>query len=215
MPGKRFSPVALAEIASAALDGSETATQVARRLGLEPAGVSYNYRRFRREGWYTPLGSAPCSGCGQTVYGPPRAVLHDRCQQDAINARRRERRADGQIPVSTPYVRRWRQIRPEQAADLREREKAKQRAAYHDLPGSEQAAILARAHQHDQAAYPLTLDAANNRGEVWTPEEDEYVRTHPRMPARDVALKLGRTLWAVRSRRVKLRRDAAERRNQT
>lgn len=219
MPGKRLAPEAMTEIAGAALalppDANllAEAAALAARLGINPAGVEWNLRRMRkRGGWYTPLLLVPCVECGLTLAGPPGASSHRTCTSRVAPARRRrERRASGETPpgASTPYVRRWRQARPDAAAVLREREKAVAREQYHALPGSAQAAIVEKAHEHDRTAYPITLDAAWRRGDDWTEDEDRYVLEHPKMPARDVGLHLGRTLWAVRSRRVLLRRRPA------
>lgn len=63
-----------------------------------------------------------------------------------------------------------------------------------------------KVHAADQRDYPLTLDEATNSGDRWSADDDAYVLDHLRDPAREVALELGRTLWAVRNRRVTLRK---------
>lgn len=164
--------------------------------------------RIRAEGWVCRLSLAPCTECGLPVAGPPRATVHPGCRRTRSGRYGRERRANPTAPSdrSTAYVARWRKLHPERDQQLRERDKARMRDAYHDLPGSAQAAILDRAHQADERDQPLTVEAAWASGNDWTEDEDRYVLDHLKTPARDVALHLGRTLWAVRNRRVTLRR---------
>ena len=47
---------------------------------------------------------------------------------------------------------------------------------------------------------------ANNAGAAWANDEDAYLIAHPGEPARETALKLGRTLWAIKTRRTELRK---------
>lgn len=56
--------------------------------------------------------------------------------------------------------------------------------------------------------YPITRDEAERAGSPWDGDEDAVILVHLDEPARDVALALGRTLWAVRHRRMRLRRNA-------
>ncbi|MBI2912015.1 MAG: hypothetical protein HYY05_07715 [Chloroflexi bacterium] len=158
-------------------------------------------------GWSTPLQWRPCTECGQLLASSRvwRRTAHKACERARVVRKARERRLQrpGQ---STPYVHAWRQRNPEDNALLREQEKAKRRERWPDLPEELRNAMLARAHAADQRDYPLTLEEANRSGDRWTEEEDGTILARLRDPARDVALALGRTLWAVRNRRVRLRR---------
>ena len=54
--------------------------------------------------------------------------------------------------------------------------------------------------------YAVTRHLAESRAQPWTSDQDAYIVTHPEVPARELALDLGRTLGAVFQRRRLLRR---------
>ena len=183
-----------------------TAAELARQLGRPYFTVAKAVQRIR-DGWVCRLTWTTCTECGQplaTGLERPRTV-HPRCVTARWARYSRERRRAGKN-LSTPYVRSWRQRHPEANAALREREKAQQREQWHDLPLERQLADLDHLHAADDRDYPITLAQVSRSGAVWTPTEDQFILEHPRMPAREIGLRLGRTLWAVRGRRVLLRK---------
>ena len=61
----------------------------------------------------------------------------------------------------------------------------------------------------DRRDQEFTRRAAERHKDAWTEDEDRYVLDRAGTTVREVALALGRTAWAVRQRRWKLRRHAA------
>jgi len=120
--------------------------------------------------------------------------------------RQRQYRREGRAQKSTLYVRRWREEHPAELATEREREKVRQRERWPERPEEERAALLDRLHAADRRDATFTREEAEHAGTPWDADEDAYVLAHLREPAREVALQLGRSLWAVRNRRVALRR---------
>lgn len=100
----------------------------------------------------------------------------------------------------------WRRRNPGALNAQREADKAKRREKWPELPAKERQASLTKVHEADARDYLITADLAASSGMPWTTEEDQYVLEHLREPARGVAITLGRSLWAVRNRRVRLRR---------
>jgi hypothetical protein len=83
------------------------------------------------------------------------------------------------------------------------------RALWPMRPEEERQALLERWHEADRRDSGLTREVAEQRGEMWTADDEGYLLEHRSMPAREVALALERTLWAVRNRRSKLLRSLA------
>jgi len=198
----------LAELASA--PPTATSAELARRLGRPYFTVNHALKRLRRAGgWFTPLVWRTCTECGRPVASPrrrPQRRAHVFCRRARTARYSRERRWAG-LRRSTPYVRAWRARHPAELAEARERDKARMRERWPDLPAEAQAAALDKVHAADRRDYPLTLERAARSGAVWDEDEDRYILDHSKTPAREVALALGRTLWAVRNRRVRLRRQ--------
>lgn len=69
--------------------------------------------------------------------------------------------------------------------------------------------MIDRLHDGDRRDQALTRDTAIHAATGWTTEEDAYLRDHLEVPARELALDLGRTLYSVRHRKVRLRRQLA------
>lgn len=161
-------------------------------------------QRIKR-GLACPLTWLPCTECGGLVAGPRGRTVHPTCERLRVVrwARERRRQRPGQ---STPYVARYRKLQPEAARQLREREKAKLRDQWPDLPRPVREASLSKVHQADLRDYAVTLPHATASGDPWTEEEDQAIIDGLKRPAREIALELGRTLWSVRNRRVRLRR---------
>jgi transposase len=65
---------------------------------------------------------------------------------------------------------------------------------------------LAIGPDSEQRRYAETLQAATNRDAPWTEKEDIVLMELTDSPAHELALILGRTLWAVRHRRSRLRK---------
>ena len=82
----------------------------------------------------------------------------------------------------------------------RARENARKRRAYARWTPAQRAASWARAHAADRRDERIAREAARHLGERWTLEDEAYVLSHPRAAARDLALALGRTVWAVKAR---------------
>lgn len=200
--------VQLATVAWA--DEEETTAALARRIDDAYFTVYQARQRVRRAGgWWCPLLLDSCAVCHQpllTASENPRQV-HVACHA-AREARRARQYRSEQRPyaLSTKYVRAWSERHPDQEVARREREKASRRARWPSLPDDVRSEHLARAHEADARDYPVTRARATRSGATWTAEEDDSILARLDEPAREVALDLGRTLWAVRGRRVLLRR---------
>ena len=192
----------LVEIAQ--LAGQVTAAELARRLGKQYFTVAKALQRLREGRMFCRLVWVACAECGELIAGPRGRIVHPACERQRNARKNREQRCrhPGQ---STPYVARYRWEQPDAARRLREQEKARRRELWPDLPLTIRQAQLAKVHQADARDYPVTLARASARGSRWTADEDTIVLKRLGDAARDVALELGRTLWAVRGRRVRLR----------
>jgi len=195
--------------------GTLSAAELTRRLGKGYFTVAKAVQRIKR-GLACPLTWVPCSECGGLIAGPRGRTAHPACERRRVVrwARERRRQRPGQ---STPYVARYRREHPDAARELREREKAKLRERWPSLPLDVREAALAKVHAADARDYPLTLAQAEMSGAPWAGADDQIILKGMKRPAREVALELGRSLWAVRNRRVQLRRlgllpDAKDRR---
>jgi DNA-directed RNA polymerase specialized sigma24 family protein len=73
-------------------------------------------------------------------------------------------------------------------------------------PGSSPGQALASGPGSEHLRYFETVQAATNRDAPWTEDEDRVILERAGNPAYEVALALGRTLWAVRHRRSRLRK---------
>lgn len=184
-------------------------TELAQRLGKPYFTVAHARQKLRREGgWLCRLVWRTCTECAAPVCSGTAAprTAHPWCEdaRQARYSRERRRRQPGQ---STPYVRAWRQRNPARLAVMREQEKAQTRAKWPLLPPEVQEAMLDKLHAADRRDYQVTVEEADRLGATWTSDEDQYVLDRLKEPAREVALVLGRTLWGVRGRRVRLRRE--------
>lgn len=203
----------LAALAFAA--NNVTTAALARQLDKPYFTVAHARQKLRRDGgWLCRLVWLACTECGQPLASAtaPKRTAHPWCEASRgarFSRERRSRRAPGSL--STPYVAQWRREHPDRNRALREHDKARMRAQWPALSLKEQEALLDRLHAADRRDYPITLNEAAASHQPWTTEEDQYVLAHLRDPAREVALTLGRTLWAVRGRRVRLRRALSER----
>ena len=65
--------------------------------------------------------------------------------------------------------------------------------------------LLAKWHATGQRDYQITLEAADQRRQRWTEDDDRYVLENLGVAAREVGLALGRTSFAVYCRRTRLR----------
>lgn len=190
-------------------DPREPTAALARRIAA-PYFTVYKARRRASGpfGWHCPLVLATCAECGQPLLRSRtfQRTTHASCARSRLNRHKREQRAHGLIPPSTPYVAAWRRRNPERAAELKRRALARVNALWPTLPPEARAASLAALHAADARDQPLTAERATATGTTWTEEEDRMVLARMDDPAREVALALGRTLYAVRHRRVTLRR---------
>ncbi len=70
----------------------------------------------------------------------------------------------------------------------------------------EQQTILARAQHHTKDKQSKNLGKDHNRMRRWRKSEDEAIPALDAPPDHELAVELGRTLYAVRGRRLKLKR---------
>jgi hypothetical protein len=192
----------------AAADPSIPTVAIASELGKPYFTVAHARQKMARlGGWCCPVALGVCTECGGPLLTSPDRprTTHPACLPARAARYSRVRRQEGKAATSTPYVAAWRQREPVRSRALREQDKARLRARWPELPAEEQAEMLARLHAADARDYPVTAEVAQHSGARWEPAEDRYILEHPQVPAREVALVLGRTLWAVRGRRVRLR----------
>lgn len=184
----------------------QNTTQIARQLGRSYYTVRKAIQRIER-GWATRLTWTTCAVCGGPLcHGPARRVVHPWCKRVRVAYLAREKRKRPHTP-STKYVADWRGRNPD--ANDRQREQEKKRAAEkrrQEWTAEQWKRSLTKAWAADQRDQEATLSHARRTGERWTAAEDEYILATLKVPAREVGKKLGRTLWAVRVRRVRLRR---------
>ncbi len=187
-----------------------TAAEFARQIGAPYCTVAKAVQRIRRDGRVCRLEAGSCVACGGPLLtGSMRGRLVHPARTAARNAAlQRQYQREGGAQKSTPYVRQWRAEHPEELAAEREREKLKAREKWPERPEEWRVAMLDKLHAADRRDSVLTCEEAQHSGEPWDADEDQYVLDHMGEPAREVALYLGRTLWAVRGRRVLLRRMA-------
>jgi hypothetical protein len=165
-------------------DPCDTTVAIAERLQKPYDAVVQARRRLQRKGYACELFWRRCDVCGENfAASSSRQIMHVRCR--ASRAAERQRR-------------RW--------PSIAEREALR----FQRLPASEQALALERVHIATSRDQHLTVSYADRRGVAWSASEDEYVLTHLKSPARDVALALQRTLWAVKGRRRDLRKQLRE-----
>ena len=203
----RLSPEDLAALAAAPPDA--TPAELARALGRPYGSVHHALRRLRRAGgWYCPLAPAPCAECGLPVAGPRGRLTHVACAPGRERRGERERRAwlTGAAPEA---IERWGIPDPAACAARRARERAHAARYYRALPDEHRAALAATWRTTDRREHDLTRRAAERHYDAWTDADDRYVLEHGHTPAREVALALGRTTWAVRRRRWYLRHRGA------
>ena len=87
----------------------------------------------------------------------------------------------------------------------REREGCKR--YYQSLPPERQAFLFAKWLTTTLPEYQITREAADNHRSRWTEDEELYVLANLGIAAREVALALGRTSYAVYARRQHLLRQ--------
>lgn len=203
MSRPRLTDAQLAAIAFA--DLSEPASAIAERIDRDDATVDRARRRMRQAGgWLCPLVWTDCRVCGQPVCGGvigARRTVHAACAHERNRDYRRlatpeKRRAMGE------QSRRWVVAHPEQRREIDARRHAKRDAA---MTPAEWAAYFDHLEAVAAADQERTRAEAWNAGQPWTDDEDALLIDNPRVAARDLALRLGRTLWAVKTRRGWLR----------
>ena len=203
-PQNYLPPDALWRIATAGPE--ERPADLAREIGRPYFTIAKALQRIRREGWICQLHWTTCAVCGKPLaHGTPKRVVHPACKAERVRRQAREsrKRHPGQ---STPYVQRYLADHPEKVVEKRKAGLAYQREQMKKLSPTEMQALLEKAHKADIRDQELTAEVAGFSGDRWTGDEDEYVLDHLFDPAREVGLRLGRTLYSVRNRRVWLRR---------
>lgn len=121
-----------------------------------------------------------------------------------------ERRAAGTAPRSTPYVAAWRQSHPEASREHRIKGRVHRRERERELraagqPIRDDETRLAELMERERAAQAASRDRAHSHYAPWTAEEDDVLRATTHLPIAMVAAQLGRTVYAVKTRRHWLR----------
>src|SRR5207237_2381915 len=99
-----------------------------------------------------------------------RRLVHPGCERARANWRQRQRRV-AHPGVSTPYGRAYRERRPDKLAEMRAKDKARQRARWPTLPPEQRAARMGQLHQWEAEAQELTLARAQYTRSPWTADE--------------------------------------------
>ena len=154
----------------------------------------------RAGGWFSPVSDIPCTECGRPVTGPPGRRTHAACRPREIGAWRGR---GGLAPAPGGRAERW--GRRTGRGRFRARERAHALRYYRALPDDRRAALAAKWTARDQHEHELTRRAAERHRDAWTEADDRYILDHLDVAAREVGLALGRTSWAVRQRRWRLR----------
>ena len=192
--------------AIAAAPPTATAAGLARALGQPYGSVHHALSRIRRAGgWFSPVSDTPCTECGQPVAGPSGSRTHVACRPAREMRQQRERRS-WLTGAPLPGTERWGSPDPVAAAARRARERAHALRYYHALPEDRRAALAAKWAETDRCDYEHTRRTAGCHRDTWTEDDDRYILSHLNTAAREVGLALGRTTWAVRQRRWRLRR---------
>ncbi len=174
-----------------------TAAELAHDLALPRELVAWNLRRFRSEGgWFCVLKLPPCTECGGPVVGPPKLMTHQACLPARKARWVREKRQQLKATLS-----------PEALTERRDREREGCKRYYQSLPPERQAFLFAKWLTTTLREYQITREAADNHHSRWTEEDELYVLANLGIAAREVALALGRTSYAVYARRQHLLRQ--------
>lgn len=187
----------LAMIAAAA--PTATPVQLARELGVPAYLVGWHLRRFRqRGGWYSDLKLPPCTECDQPVVGPPKQITHIAClpARKARWVREKRHRFHAEAPSDAREAQRRREL---------------QHATryFHALPPERKAALFEKWQATVLRDYEITREVADSNKAPWTEDDDCYLLANEKQAARELALALGRTSWAVYRRRSRLRHQRA------
>lgn len=211
----RLTDLQLAQIAWA--PATERTVALAARIGGNLSAVGAQRRRMHRVGgWHCPLTIATCTECRQPVLtdAANARTAHKRREPDRERRKSAERRAAGTMPSSTPYVAAWRGQRPDAAHALRVKERRRRRERERDpraagAPPRDDESRLAALDEQQRDEQAVSRDAATSHYAPWTSDDDDILRKTLHLPLRDVAARIGRTLYAVKSRRHWLREHAA------
>lgn len=156
-------------------EASVSDAQLAESLGLKVSTVHAARWRFRRQGWTCAVRYTPCRHCGVPF---TRRGRRDSRRDYHDDCRPESRRAI----QSAIDRRRWKRLSTEARN-----------------------AILDRAHEHEAEHQAASQKTAVQHMSRWTEEEEAVLIERGGEPLHSIARDLGRTLWAVRARRWKLR----------
>lgn len=156
-------------------DRSVSDQQLADALGLRVSTVHAARWRFRRQGWTCAVRYAVCRHCGKACTRRG----HRDSRRDYHDTCRPEARRAIQSAIGR---RRWEGMSPE-ARNVR----------------------LDRAHEHEAEHQAVSQKTAVQHMSRWTAEEEAVLIERAGEPLHLLARDLGRTLWAARARRWKLR----------
>ena len=182
-PTKRRSYRPLTDKQQAAIawgDPAESSATLADHLGRSRGTVDSMRRRIATLGaWGCPLRWTTCEACGKPLAS--RNTGDARRFHPACWAARRQ-----------TAVRIW------------TRERA--RRWWEEWSAEQRAQSLATLNERADRDYALTKRHASHHGAPWTAEDDAVLKERDADPMREVGLTLGRTAYAVRDRKIKLRR---------
>jgi hypothetical protein len=159
-------------------DPAETSLALARRLGRHRETVaSFRRRLAELGGWGCPLTWSSCEGCGRPPSSGPQRTrrFHPACWA--------ERRKDTVRIWTRNRARRW----------------------WHARTPAECSANVAAVRARTDRAYQATRPRADRHRLPWTEDDDAALTDHHGGTLEEIALALGRTVFAVRDRRVVLR----------
>lgn len=160
-------------------DSSVPDRQIANALEVRFATVHAARWRFRRQGWSCAVRYTDCRHCG--------VPLTRRGHRDSRRQYHDECRPEARTELQRAIDhRRWERMAPE----------ARNR-------------VLDRAHEHEADHQAASQALAVRHRARWTEDDDAILIEPAGEPAHAIARDLGRTLWAVRSRRLKLRQRGA------
>jgi hypothetical protein len=157
----------------------DTDDQLAIAMDQSRSTVHHARWQFRSRGWTCSISYGTCMVCGEPL-------LRRGFRMGRLLAHPSCRNA-----TAPAYFRAYQQ----------------QRRDGYSVP--EREAAIARAHEHERQGQDRTRGQDFRRHQRWTPEEDEAIQLTDAPPDHELALELGRTLKAVRTRRYILRRHAA------
>ena len=191
------------------LADDHTRAEIAQALSASYFAVHKAVQRVRARDWAVRLVYVACAVCGRPVVSATTArrkvCVSSDCRRLRINARAR-RRGEDHPGQSTPYVRAWRGRNPGKVLAARIRETDRWRGKPHVLTPEQKQRHNAVANRGQKAKNERTRELADNHGQAWSSDDDQYIVDHQIETNTALAYTLGRTAHAVHHRRTFLRK---------